>query len=213
MINAKALFGSILIKVNTTNKEKYNLTKDIQIKIERGYDFNQRIDRPALVEVIDGGGIPAGSMGLVNYLSFEKTYEVNSNGLLTKEELKEGYKIYSIPEDMCFAYFHNDEWLPCKDLYLTLRVYKPYKGMMIGIEPEVLKDRLYCLKGQYAGKVMIVTLHSDYEIIWHNDENREERLIRTMDREIMAIDDGMTKDLKKGKYLIGYSVNDCKVLN
>ena len=29
----------------------------------------------------------------------------------------------------------------------------------------------------------------------------------------MAIDDGMTKDLKNGKYLIGYSVNDCKVLN
>jgi hypothetical protein len=213
MGKAKCTNGNVLIRLGTKNKDKYNLTEDIQIELEHGYNFNLREDRPNLAEVMDGLGLTIGTKILVNYLALEKTYEIEGNDLLTKEEIAEGYKAYSVPEDMCFAYFKDGEWLPCKDIFLTLRVYKPYKGKLEGIEPQLVKNRMYCTKGEYAGKVLVTTLNCDYQIEWHNENNREEKLIRTLEREIMAIDEGMGKDLKKGKYLIGYSESDAKTLN
>jgi hypothetical protein len=62
------------------------------------------------------------------------------------------------------------------------------------------------------GKVVMVTKNSDYEIIFHNDENREERMMKTWLREIMAIDENLTKQVKNGKILVGLGENYAKKL-
>jgi len=218
----KALKNNVIIKIDVRQKEKYNLTPDTQIFIERNYNFNLREDRAAMGYVVDGGGYPVGSQILIHYLAMEQHHEILSENLLTKEEKKEGFKVISIEEDMCFAYVVNGEWEPCKDYFITSRVFKPYKGIMDGVPHEQVKNILYIHKGvdnydgqdkDLSGKVAHVTPFSDYEIIWHNTKNREERLIRTRHRELMAIDEGLTKKVESGELLIGFTPDNCSKLN
>lgn len=218
----KALRNKVIVKIDTKQKERYALGNGAILEIERGYNFNLREDRPSLAECIDGENLPAGADVLINYLALEPNYHVDSEQILTNEEKEQGYKILSIPKDMVFCYKEKNEWIPCEDYLLTERIFKPYNGKLVGIMPEVIKSRLYIVKGfdkwdgekkELSGKVCAVTLNSDYEVIWNNKNNMEERLIRTMHREILAVDDGMLKDLKNGKYLIGLSPANCKKIN
>ncbi len=218
----KALYGSILVKLDTKQKEKYNLTKDVKIEIERGYNFNLREDRASMGYIVEGGGLKEGDYCLLNYLALEQGYIIQDENILTKEEKKEGFKVLSVPKDMVFATSPDGkDWTPCKNFFLTLRIFKPYGGMILGVEPELVKEKLYVVKGfdeydgkktDLSGKVMCVTANSAYVIEWHNTENREEKLIRTMGRELLAIDHSMTDEVKKGNYLIGIETTDCKKL-
>jgi len=104
----KALKGNVIIKINTKQKWKYALTEDIELYIEKGFDFNKRQDMPSRAEVIDGEGLPAGAEILIHHNATGDSYEVPYiHEFLTEEEIEEDYKIYSIPMDMCFAYFHG----------------------------------------------------------------------------------------------------------
>jgi hypothetical protein len=215
----KALRGKILVKMDTRQKEKYSLTKDITIKIDRGFNFNRREDYPSRAEVIDGDGLPPGAPCLLHHNAIEKTYEIA--GIVTEEERMEGIKVFSIPVDMCFCYFENDEWVPCKNFLITSRIFKPYKGSLVGIDPEQIKNRMYVVKGldewdgetkDLAGKVLVTLVNCDYQIIWHSKENREETLIRTRHREIIAIDEALTKEVHKGKYIVGVTHQTAKAL-
>lgn len=218
----RALRGNLIFKIDTKQKEKYALTKDVTIHIERGYNFNLREDRAAFGYVIDGEGLPSGAMLLCNYLALEPTYEITNETILTDAEKSEGFKVFSIPLDMAFCYNNGDGWKPCKSYLITKRIFKPYTGNLQGIEPELVKNRMYVEKGivewegeseDLSGKVVVSLENCDYEIIFHTPDHREHRLIRSMDREIIAIDEGITDKLIKNKYLVGHSKQDCKYLN
>lgn len=218
----KALRNKILVKVPTLQKEEYALTESTIIYLATGYDFNLRADRPALGYVIDGDNLPEGVKCLINYLAIEPSYIVENEDILTDKEKREGYKVYSIPVDMCFCIKLNDEWTPCKNFLLTERIFLPYNGKIVGVEPQRVKNRMYVVKGNdewdgeitdISGKVVTSLDNCDYEIIWHDTDHRKYHLIRTMHREITGIDEGMTQDVKKGKYLVGISPTNCKTLN
>jgi len=218
-----ALKGSVIIKIDTRQKERYSLGGGLILEIQKGYNFNLREDRPSLAEIIDGAYFPSGTDILINYLALEPIYEITDENILTKQEKEQGYKIFSIPEDMCFAYFHEEEWHPCKEYLITLRVYKPYTGMIIGMPPTLVKNIMYVVKGfsegtekdkvDLSGKVAVTLDWADYEIIWHNKNSKEERLIRTRDREVIGIDKDALKKIKKGEYIIGISPTTATKLN
>jgi|GEM_PF-3366325 len=219
----KAIKGNILFKIDVTQKEKLSFAGDKKLHIERNYNFNLREDRASMGYCIDGENIPARAKILVHHLSTEPNYEVPYAELfLTDEEIKEGYKIFAIPKDMCFCYHDGSEWIPCEKFLITKRIFKEYKGVLDGIPTEQVLKRLYVVKGfddyegepaDLSGKVMAVTLNSDYQIIFHDENNKEQSVIRTRWREIEAIDYQMTKDVEDGKYLVGIELKDAKPLN
>lgn len=217
----KAIKNFVLIKIDVTQKEKYALTKDVTIQIIKGFSFNLRVERSSMGYVIDGEGLPHGSKLLINYLGLEPTYHVPNYNYLTEEEVKEGYKVINIPKDMAFAYNSGTGWIPCEDYLITLRIFKPYKGLMTGIEPQIVKNRMFVVAGydnydgektDLSGLVAVTTPNCDYHITYHDTDNKQYDLMRSMNREIEAIDYDMTEKLNNGELLIGYSPNDCKTL-
>lgn len=217
-----ALKNKALIKINTLQKETYALTNDVNIHIQRGYNFNLREDRGGLGWVINGEGLPEGARILVNYLALEPTYHVPNYGYLSEKEVTEGYKIINIPMDMAFCYKVKNEWIPCENYLITQRIYKPYKGILAGVGNLLVKNRMFVISGfdeydgeknDLSGQVAVTLDNADYEVTFHDLDNKAYSLIRTRWREIEALDGGMTKDLLNGKYLIGSSPTDCKTLN
>ncbi len=218
----QALRNKILIKIDMTQKEKYALTKDTTIFISRGWNFNLREDRATMGYVVHGNDMKEGTPVLVHYLSTEPSYAVDNENILTEEEKREGFKIRNIDVGMCFCWFDGKNWQPCKGFLITKRIFKPYKGLLVGIEHELIKKRLYVVSGvdEYDGSithlngiVCCVTENSDVELIFHDAENKEGRVIRTMSREIEALDFAMTDQVIKGELLIGLSPNNCSTLN
>jgi len=220
-MNPKPLKGNVLIKMNVKQKEKYQLTKDVVLDISRGYEFNLRLDRASYGYVISSYSVPNGARGLFHHLSSEPSYEIGRpEEFLTLEEIKEGFKVFSIPEDMQFCYDAGEGWKPCKNFLITERIFKPYKGKMAGVPHEQVKNRMYVVKGNdewdgevsdLSGKVVVSLVNCDYQIIFHMEDHKEYNLIRTRHREIIGIDEGMTKDVQNGKYLIGLTENNCKL--
>lgn len=212
-MSLKKVMKNVLVKMQTLQKERYDLGGGKILHIERGYNFNRREDYPSMAVVIDGEGLPEGAEILVHHNSIEASYQVFNEEYLSAEEKREGYKVLSLPNDTCYCYKKDGEWLPYGEFLITLRIFKPYTGRLVGLPHEQVKNRMYCVKGEWEDKVLVTTPNCDYEIIWHNTNNREERLIRTRHREVLATDEGLMEKLVSGEYLVGLSPNSCKKLN
>jgi hypothetical protein len=217
----KAIRGKVLVRIDTKQKERYALEGGPTIIIEKGYNFNLREDRASMGEVVHAYDIPTGAMVLIHHNATDKTYSVESNDILTDEEYRNGHRILSIPEDMVFCYNEGSGWIPCKNFLLTKRIFKPYKGSLVGIQPEQVKNRMYVVSGwdewdgkkkDLSGEVVVSLVNCDYLVIWHTKENKEDMLIRTRHREIIGLDSGLKKDIQKGKYLIGNTLKDATQL-
>lgn len=228
-MKVKSINGKILIKMNIKQKEKFALTEDINIAIEKGYNFNLREDRASFGYILDGNKMTKGSACLVHHLSIEPTYEVPFlQYFLSDEDIKKGFKVYNIPVDMCFCYREgHSEWQPCENFLITQRIFKKtaeVKGGLILPDninlPERVKGKMYVVKGfdtesgvDLSGLVCITTENCDYQIIWHEEDNKEYSLIRTRNREIMAIDYDTTNLVNENKLYLGLTDRDCKTLS
>lgn len=216
----KHVGNNVIIKMDVLQKTKYSLAKDVVIEIIRNFNFNQREDRASFGYIVDGEGLTKGAEVLCHYLALEPNYLIESETILTDKEKREGFRVMSIPVDMCFAVNEGKGWVPCKDFLITQRIFLPYNGKMVGVEHQLVKNRMFVIAGfdeegeiDLSGKCVVTLENADYEVIWHNKENKEERLIRTRGREITAIDEGLTKKLQNGKYLVGLNANTCSALN
>src|SRR5665213_1387636 len=155
----KAPPGMLLIKVEIHNKENIKFATGETIIIERGYDFNLRQDKPSIGVLLDGGNAPAGSLALIHHNSTEPSYEVFDY------ENEKDYKLYSLPKDLVFLYQKDGEWFPFENFVISSRIFKPYKGFLVGIESELVKNRMYIHKGEHEGNVCVTLLNCDYELI------------------------------------------------
>lgn len=187
----KATKGNVLIKIDLTQKERYRFSNGQEIYISRGHEYNLRIDNPNVAEVIDAENIPTGSLVLIHHNSIQDSYKVF-----------EEKNIYSIPNDMVFLYNFNDKWIPNEGFVISERIFKPYNGFLIGIEPELVKNRMYIRKGIHSGKAVITLKNCDYEIIYFID-GKQNHIIRTREREIIGEDLELTQKIKNGEYLTG----------
>lgn len=230
-MKVKSINGKILIKMNIKQKEKFALTKDINIDIQKGYNFNLREDRASFGYILDGNNMPNGAACLVHHLSIEPSYEVPYlHYFISDEDIREGFRVYNIPVDMCFCYREGKgEWQPCKDFLITKRIFTPAKELKGGLIlpdninlPERVKGAMYVVSGfdseegnntDLSGLVCLTTENCDYQIIWHEEDNKEYSLIRTRLREIMAVDHDMSNLVKENKLYLGLTEKYCKTLS
>jgi hypothetical protein len=89
-----------------------------------------------------------------------------------------------------------------------------------GIDPTLVKNKIYVTSGELTGNVVGTVISSDYEIIYQDDDGTEGKIIRLRyypegnDRnEVISIEHEFTNKVKKGDLLVGYNISDAKKLN
>lgn len=218
----KAPSNRVVIKVDLESKNTHKFADGTTIRLERQFDnFNMRYVKPTNAIVVSANNIPEGSEILIHHNSTHDVYRI-FNYLPPTTDASSNVKYYSIPEEECFFWREKvgDEWNPMPNFVTALRLYKPYVGSFEGIDPTLLKDRLYITSGELKGNAVITLKSSDYEIIYQNENGTEDRVIRVRyydewneRNEIICIDHELTEKINTGEILVGLSVSDAKTLN
>ena len=217
----KAPSNRVIIKVDLESKNSHTFKDGTKIKLERVYDnFNMRYVKPVNAEVVDAKDIPTGAEILIHHNATHDTYKIFNYQRPTTEASSD-IQYFSIPIEECFMWRETKGsiWNALNNFVTALRIFKPYNGMLEGIEPEVMNNKLYITSGELKGRAVNTVISSDYEIIYQNDDGTEGRIIRLRyypdgnDRnEIIAINDNMTELIENGDLLVGYNKSDAKKL-
>ena len=213
----KAVDGKVIISVDLEGKNSHTFSDGTKIRLERQYNnLNRRETHPVNAIVIDGEGVKAGSQILIHPNMTHDTNKIFNYGQLSGDIEGSDVKYFSIPVEQCYAWLDeedNNTWKPLKNFEFALRVYKPYVGLIDGIEPTLVKDVLYVTTGEFKGLVVHTLKACDYEIIFQGIQGREERLIRFRHfpdqeherEEIIAVDYHLTEKVNKGELVVGIS--------
>lgn len=218
----KHLEGRIVVKCDTQAKNWHTFEDGTVIRRERQFnEFNRRITEPVNTTVISADGIPEGSELLVSHNALHDTNRIFNYTPLSGKSQATDIRYFSIPEYECFAWRDGTgQMQPVKGFQFGLRVFEPYKGVLTGIDPEIIKDVLYVTTGDLKGLVCHMGKSSDYELIYQGQDGREKSLIRfrhsdteELEREeVMAISHSLTERVLNGELLLGIEIKDAKPL-
>ena len=217
-----AVPNRVLVLIDLNGKNWHTFEGGLKIKLARGTDnFDKKYTEPVNAICLDGKDIPKGAEILIHHNSSHDVNRIFNYKNLSSEDTVSTVKIYSIPIEECFLWRENKgEWQPTHGFVIAERVFKPYTGMITGIEPTQIKDVLYIKTGELSGKVVHTLKSSDYPIIFQ-DNGRENVVIRCRHyeneykherEEVTAINHTFTEQLNEGKLLIGVSPSNCKPL-
>ena len=215
--------GSLLVKVDLEFKNSHKFKDGTVIKLERGVEnLNKRETQPVNGIVVSAENIPSGSQILIHHNAVHEVNRLYDYQPLSGKVEADTIRYYSIPEEECFLWREkdNDQWNPCYGFATALRVFKPYNGSLLGIEPTLIKNVLYITSGEFKGRVAHVLHASDYTIVFQGDNGVEENIIRIRHfekkynerEEITATDSFLTSQVKKGELLVGLTPLDAKVV-
>lgn len=215
--------GRVIVQVDLESKNTHSFADGTKIRLERAFDnFNMRYVKPVNAIVINGEGIPDGADVLIHHNATHDTHRIFNYQPPTKEASSD-IKFYSIPEQECFLWKdpESSTWNTLHNFVTALRIYKPYNGPLEGIDPTLIKNKLYITSGELSGKVCDVLKASDYEIIFQGDDGIEQKMIRLRHyenefherEEVIAIDHGTTKRVEDGELWVGIDLKDAKKLN
>lgn len=215
--------GRVVCKVDMQMKNRHRFSNGVVIRRERQFnEFNRRITEPVNAIVISGEGIPKWSEMLVEHNAFHETNRINNYKNNFENSESDRIRYFSIPRYECFAWRENGgQWNPIYPYEFGLRLFRPYKGTLQGIDPTKIKDVLFVTSGTYSGKVVKTLIACDYQIIYQDTNGRENYLIvfrpdgddkHGREPEAVAIMDELTEQVNKGEILIGYDIKDAKIL-
>lgn len=213
--------GRIVLKVFMEEKNFHTFTDGTKIRLERKYDnFNLRYVNPCQGFVVADENLPIGTQVLFQYNAIQETFRVYNYNHLSGEDVASDIRYYSIPSEMAYAYLDGTEWKPIKPYAFGLRVFRPYSGILEGIEPTLLKDTLYVYTGELSGKIVKTVKAADYCIVHQGIDGREGNIIvfkhyedEDSDREeVLCILDELTDKVKNGELLVGLNISNAHKL-
>ena len=217
----KAPSNRVIIKVDLESKNSHTFKDGTKIKLERVYDnFNMRYVKPVNAEVVNAKDIPAGSEILIHHNATHDTYKIFNYQRPTAEASSD-VQYFSIPIEECFMWRSEkgSSWNPLNNFITGLRIFEPYTGILQGIEPTLIKNKIYVTSGELTGNVVGTVISSDYEIIYQDDDGTEGKIIRLRyypdgnDRnEVVSIEHEFTKKVINGDLLVGYNISDAAKL-
>lgn len=215
--------GRIIVEIDLEKKNWHQFDDGTKIRLERKYEnFNERYTRPVNAIVVSSEHIPSGSEILIHHNCTHDTNRIFNYKQLSGKDEASDIKYYSIHEDEVFAWRDKDEWKPLPGFDFALRIFKPYKGILHGIEPEKIKQCLYLTTGKYKDQVCITLQAVDYQIIFQDVNGREGNLIRLRtegdektqrEPEIVAIHHEYTEMVKYRQLIVGLTKSDAKPIN
>ena len=216
--------GRIIIKADKDGKNWHTFSDGKKIRLERDYDnLDKKYTSQVLGEVISGDGVPRGAMILFHHNAMHPVNQVFNHAQLNGEEIASGIDIFSISETECYLWKMpgKETWNPIKGFATALNVYEPYSGTFEGILPTKVKGVLYITSGELKGKVCHCLHASGLPIIFNNEQGVEETIIRLRHfegkdlnerEEVIAVNNDLTKKVKKGELLVGVNQLNCKSL-
>lgn len=216
----KAVEGKVIISVDHESKNSYTFESGLKIRLERNWNnLNKRETHPVNAIVIDGDGLKEGSEILIHPNMTHDSYKIHNHTNLSGQVEGSDVKYYSVPVEQCYAWF-DEEWKPLKGFDFGLRVFRPYDGILEGIEPKLMPDILYATTGEFKAKIVHTLKSCDYEIIFQGRQGREERIIRFRHfpgedherEEVIAVREDLTELLNKGKLLVGLTPTSAKTI-
>lgn len=221
MNSLKAAAGRVIVKVDMDFKNQYKFSNGTVIRMERDRnDFDKKYTTITQGEVIDSEYIPKGATVYFHHNGTHENGRIYNYKTLNSEDIANEIRYFSIPEGECFLYrVGNGELLPLRGFATALRVFKPYSGILQGIEPILLKNVLYLTSGVMKGQVCHTLKACDYQLTVLVD-GRDRNIIRVRDaglqeehrEELVAVNHSYTKQVKEGKLYVGLTVTDCKPL-
>lgn len=217
----KHVEGKVIVQVDLESKNWHTFADGTKIRRERQYEnLNRRETEPVNAIVVSGKNIPAGAEILIHPNAIIESNKIYNYQQLSGKDEDSDIKYYSISEDQCFFWRdENDNWQPLPPYETALRVFKPYEGVIEGIEPTQLKDTLFVTSGELKGKVVATIKASDYQVVFQDINGREGNLIRFRpfgdektgrEEEAIAILNDITKKVKRGEYYVGLTKSDAK---
>jgi hypothetical protein len=212
----------VIVACDLENKNSYRFKDGTIIRLERQYNnLNRRETEPVNCLVVSAEDIPEGAEMLVSHNAFHPTNQIFNYKPLSGKDIASDIKFFSLSIGSCYAWRNGDKWQPLINFDFALRIFKPYSGVLQGIEPTILKDSLYVTTGELKGKAVKTVKASDYCIIFQDVDGRENQLIRfrpfgnekeQREPEAIAVLNAVTEQIEKGELLVGISVSDAKTL-
>jgi len=222
MSDLKHVEGRVVISVDIESKNVHAFSNGHTIRIERNYNnLNFREVHPVNAIVVSAKDIPAGVQILVHHNTMHDVNRILNYKKISGKEEASDVKYYSVRETDCFLWLHESgEWMPIKPYETALRVFKPYEGILHGIDPKEIKDVLFVTSGDLKGEAVKTIKASDYQIVFQGVNNQEQNIIRfrphgDADREpeAIAILHDLTKKVNNGKLLVGLTIKDAKPIH
>lgn len=217
----KCVEGRVLVQTDKEQKNNYTFSNGMVIRIERDTDnFDRGYTQQTLGVVIDAEQIPQDALILFHFNALVESNKVYNHSSLSSEQISSGIEIYSIPVDQCYLWkmAGDENWIPCETFEIAERVFKPYTGMIEGVEPTQLKNTLYVKTGELKGKVVKTLKACDPVIHFRNEKGIDEKIIRFRpfgdgkgrEEEALAILHEETEKVLSGEYLVGVEISDAK---
>ena len=215
--------GRIVVAIDMEKKNQHAFEDGTVIRIERKYNnFNRRHTEPVNAIVVSAENIPEGSEVLIHHNSNHDTNRILNYQSLSGRVEADSVKYFSISENDAFVWFDGKHWQPLPGFDFALRVFRPYLGSIQGIEPEQINNTLYLTTGEYKGLICHTIKYVDYELIFQDKNNRENRLIRIRtngdektkrEEEIVCINHNLTRELNEGRLYVGLDKSTAKPIN
>lgn len=223
MSQLKTVQGRVVLLVDPEQKNWFTFQNGQTIRLERDYEnFDRSYTQQVLGTCLDAETIPKGALVLFHFNAIHDVNTVFNHKALSGEEIAAGIKVISIPEWECFLWKMPGEkdWQPLKGFAIAERVFRPYEGLIAGIEPKRIVNVLYIKTGELKGRVCRTLTASDYTIKFRNEKGVDEAIIRVRHfedeyherEELIAIDHTLTEQVNQGKLLVGYSPTECSRL-
>jgi acetyltransferase-like isoleucine patch superfamily enzyme len=221
----KAPKGRCIISVDMDYKNSHQLTEGVNIRLERDVEnLNKRYTAAVNATIMYAENIPIGAEVIINHNATHDTNRIFELEDLEGDIIASEIRYFSIPEEDCYIYKeeNDQEWKPCLNFALGLRVFEPYLGLLAGVNHKELKNFIYItsdceLKGQ-----VVKTVHASlYEMVFNDSNFREKRLIRIRHsqdpdfarEEVELIAKDKTEMVKNGTLYIGLNADEAKKLN
>lgn len=216
----KHVEGRVVVSIDMELKNHHTFSDGTKIKLERDYEnLNKRQTMPTNAIVISSEYIPKGAEILIHHNSSHDSNRVFDHSNLSGKTEASDVKYFSIPEAECFAWRNGVEWQPLKGFELALRVFKPYDGLLLGIEPTLIEDVLYVTTGNLKGLVVKTLKACDYQIVYQESNGQEGNIIRfrangdgvkKYEPEAIAVLHELTDQVNEGRLLVGITISDAK---
>ncbi len=214
----------VIVQVDLDFKNWHTFESGAKIRLERKYDcFDQKYTQPVNGIIISAEHISKGSHVIIHHNSCHPTNLVNNYKQVSGTEIASDIRYFSIPIGECFAWYDNEtsSWQPLPGFDFALRIFKPYKGILEGVEHTLLKNVLWITTGEYKNNAVITLKASDYQLIFQDRNGKENNIIRLRtsenvkdqrESEIVALHNQYTEEVLNGDLYIGITKSDAKPL-
>lgn len=225
MSELRAVHGRVIVAVDMQVKNWHTFSHGETIRHERGpNNLNYRETQPVQGEVLDSAIVPAGHSILFQHNACHDYYRIFNYKQVSGLDIASEVRYFSIPESACYlSRAPGAEWTPIKGIATGLRVFTPYRGMLVGIPHAVIKDVLCITGGELKGLVVHTVRAADYEIVFQGADGKEGNIIRLRHwdnpeddihhrEEIVMIDHEKTEMVRKGELYLGLTSKDAKAV-